>query len=162
MVKLKYKVVDNFLNKEDFQRIKDCMLSPQFPWYYNGNVSYRHVKDGIYFTHRFFENFLRSNFYYIVEPLLEKINPKSIIRIKGNLYPATLNIKEHGEHTDYKYFHKGFLFYINTNDGFTKLECGTKIKSIENRALFFNSSKKHNSSTCTNTEARINININYF
>jgi hypothetical protein len=162
MSQLNYKIVDNFLNKEDFEKIKDFMLSSYFPWYFNGTVSYKKAKDGIYFTHQFFDVFPKSNLYYIVEPLLEKINPKSIIRVKGNLYPATLNIKEHGEHTDYEYSHKGLIFYINSNNGFTKLECGTKIKSIENRALFFNTSKKHNSTTCTDKEARVNININYF
>lgn len=158
----KYKVIDNFLNKEDFKKIQDFMLSSYFPWYFNSTVSYKKVNDGIYFTHQFFDIFPKSDLYHIVEPLIEKIKPKSIIRVKGNLYPATLNIKEHGDHVDYEYPHKGLIFYINTNNGFTKLECGTKIKSVENRALLFKSNKKHNSSTCTDTQARININVNYF
>ena len=42
-----------------------------------------------------------------------------------------------------------------------KLEDGTKIDSIANRILLFDSSKKHCSTTTTNTFARINININF-
>ena len=57
--------------------------------------------------------------------------------------------------------HKGFLFYVNTNNGFTILEDGTKVESIANRALFFDSSKSHKSTTCTDEDIRVNININY-
>jgi hypothetical protein len=64
-------------------------------------------------------------------------------------------------HVDQNFKHKGIILYVNNNDGYTKLIDGTKIESIENRALFFDSSKKHCSTTCTNAESRINININY-
>ena len=57
--------------------------------------------------------------------------------------------------------HKTAIFYINSNNGFTVLENDTKIESIENRLLLFNGSKKHHSTSCTNSGARININFNY-
>jgi hypothetical protein len=51
---------------------------------------------------------------------------------------------------------------IFTCDGFTSLDDGTKIESIENRLLLFDSNKPHASSTCTNAKARFNMNFNYF
>jgi hypothetical protein len=54
------------------------------------------------------------------------------------------------------------VFSLNTCDGFTSLEDGTKIESIENRLLLFDSNKPHASSTCTNAKARFNMNFNYF
>ena len=58
--------------------------------------------------------------------------------------------------------HNGAVFSLNTCDGFTSLDDGTKIESIENRLLLFDSNKPHASSTCTNAKARFNMNFNYF
>ena len=50
---------------------------------------------------------------------------------------------------------------MNTCNGFTILDDGTKIDSIENRALLFDPSKLHHSTTCTDEKVRINIILNY-
>ena len=47
---------------------------------------------------------------------------KSIIRIKANFYPNQNKYIEHEKHVDYPYKHKGAIFFINTNNGFTILE----------------------------------------
>ena len=160
---MKYKIIDNFLPKEEFIKIKNLMLNSDFPWYYNNDVSYENAQDSFYFTHKFFDNYcINSHQFNLLYPILKKLNLKSIIRIKGNFYPKTLEIKEHGKHVDYKFSHNGFILYINTNNGFTRLKDGSKIESIENRGLLFDASIKHNSSTCTDQNGRININFNYF
>ena len=41
------------------------------------------------------------------------------------------------------------------------LEDGKEVKSIANRALFFDSMKPHSSTSCSDKKARFNININY-
>jgi hypothetical protein len=87
---------------------------------------------------------------------------KALIRVKGNLYPSTSKLVEHDFHIDFPFKHKGALFSVNTCDGYTKLDDGTKIESIENRLLLFDASKNHASTTCTNTHVRVNINFNYF
>jgi hypothetical protein len=162
-MKLEYKIVDNFLQKEAFLEIKNIVMGSEFQWFYNNSVSYKNKKDGFYFTHTFYSNYkTNSEKMYLLNPIIEKIQPKSIIRIKANLYPKTKKIFEHGKHKDCEFSHKGFLFYINTNDGFTRLKDGTKIESIENRGLFFDPYLEHNSTNCTNQDARININFNYF
>lgn len=157
-----FEVVDNFLNQQDFLKIKKLLLSDDFPWYFIPYVSHKDSNDGSYFAHKFFEGIAISNFISLLCPLIDKINPKALIRIKGNLYPGEKELKEHTPHADYDYLHKGLIFSINTCDGFTRLKCGTKIPSVENRALFFNASELHNSSTCTTSNARVNINFNYF
>lgn len=84
------------------------------------------------------------------------------MRIKINMYPNTEILKEHGMHSDYTFPHKTGLFSINTCDGYTKLEDGTKIDSVANRMLLFDGSNPHSSSTTTDQPVRVNININYF
>ena len=82
--------------------------------------------------------------------------------IKANLYPSLNKIIEHGSHVDQNFKHNGFIYYLNTNNGYTKLSDGTKIESIENRGLFFDSSLPHQSTNCTDQNIRINLNFNYF
>ena len=64
--------------------------------------------------------------------------------------------------TELDYDHKAMIYYLNTNNGYTILKDGVKIKSIQNRALFFNPQEEHQSTTCTDLKCRMNININYF
>lgn len=160
---MNYKIVDNFLSKEDFLKIKKEMLGDKFPWYYNAYVSKQVAKDGFYFTHLFYNNYaIHSDKINLINPILEKLKPKAIIRIKGNCYVNTHKIIEHKKHVDCNFEHKGFIYYVNTNNGFTRLEDGTKIESIENRGLFFDAGLKHNSATCSDKQVRVNINFNYF
>ena len=138
-------------------------MSNNFPYYYNKEISNIGTKEGIYFTHMFFkENFDKSIYYSLITPIIKKLKVKSLIRIKANVYIPTNKIIEHKAHIDYNFKHNGFLYYVNTNDGFTRLNKNIKIKSIENRGLIFEPHLEHNSSTSTNIEGRININFNYF
>ena len=159
-----YEVIDNFLSKNIFKEIHDFCIH-EMPWYYKCGTAYRNGLDKFHFHHSFYEdNQIRSNFYNkIINPILNhfKFTYYGLLRAKGNLYTQTEKVFEHDNHIDYPIPHKGFLLYINTNNGFTILEDGTKIESVENRALFFNSGKKHRSTTCSDKHIRVNININY-
>lgn len=164
-MKAKYSIIDNFLDKDSFNKLKDLMYSAYFPWYFAPfGVSKTGKKDGVYHIHTFYDYdcFNSPQGKPFIMPLLDKICVKSLIRMKANLYPKTSKIIEHGSHTDFDYKHKGCILYINSNNGFTRLKDGTKIESVENRALFFDSSKEHNSTTCTDKDFRMNINLNYF
>ena len=159
---MKYEIIDNFLDKQSFLKLKNELMSSNFPYYYSNGVSSL-KEDGVYFFHLFYsDEFNKSIYYNLVDPIVKKLKVKSLLRIKANIYPPTPRIIEHNQHKDYKFKHIGFLYYINTNDGFTRLDKNTKIKSIENRGLIFEPYLEHNSSTSTNMEGRININFNYF
>jgi len=158
------KVIDNYLNQEDFLRIKNTLESWNFPWYYQKNINDSHSEKDLncYFTHYLFnqENG-QSPFYNIIKPILDKLDIKALIRIKCNIYPRTQKLEIHKSHRDYMFNHKGAIYYINTNDGKTLLKNNIKIDSVENRLLLFNPSIEHASTSTTNAKARINININY-
>ena len=167
-MKSEYKIVDNFLPKEHFKEIQEFIID-KLPWYYSDSVSHQtssSVIGDFYFYHLFYTSnnsiYEQNNFLKLLKPVIDLLDIKSLIRIKANLYPKTENIYEHGSHSDFFYSHKGLIYYINTNNGFTRLYDGVKIESVENRALFFDPSLKHNSSTPTNKNCRININFNYF
>ena len=84
-----------------------------------------------------------------------------MIRAKANLYIRREKLVHHKDHVDTKFPHKGAIFYLNDNDGFTVLEDGTEIESRANRVLLFDPSKPHHSTSCTSDKRRVNININY-
>lgn len=161
-MKTKYKVVDNFLDQYSFKKLQEMILSNQLPWYYNSSVATQTSQDGSYFTHYFYVgNIGQQQRFDAIQDVINILNPYVILKIKANLYPQTKKIIEHGQHVDYDFKHKGFILYINDNDGYTRLEDGTKIKSVANRGLYFDASRKHNSTTCTDAAARFNINFNY-
>jgi hypothetical protein len=165
LTRMQYEIIDNFLPQEEFEKIRDVMMSADFPWFYNPCVTHSNklVDSALYFTHNFYrDSCINSSFFELLLPLTSKLNVKAMIRIKGNLYPNIGKTMENLRHTDYKFEHKGAIYYINTNNGPTVLEDGTKIDAVENRILFFDSSKKHNSTYCTDQKVRVNININYF
>ena len=64
-------------------------------------------------------------------------------------------------HTGYPFPHKSAILYINTCDGYTKFEDGTKIDSVANRMLVFEGETLHTSSSTTDQVVRCNINFNY-
>lgn len=159
-----YQIIDNCLDTEHFSHIKNVMESDVgFGWFIAPEINSNDDHNLFYLTHTFYAEYeIRSNWFKeLLTPILKNLEPKAIIRAKGNLYPGTQSVIKHGKHTDFSYKHKGAIFYLNTNNGVTTLDDGTEIESIENRLLLFDSSLPHSSSTCSDKKYRINININY-
>jgi hypothetical protein len=172
---MKYQIIDNFLDYVDLHAIQNFMFK-DMDWYYVNHVASEKDSENnhYYFVHQLFEGFLLdkqnspfyadifSRFVKAFERLNMEEEMKALVRVKANLYPSTSKIVEHEFHVDYTFKHKGAIFSVNTCDGYTKLGDGTKIESVENRLLLFDSSKNHASTTCTNSNVRVNINFNYF
>lgn len=161
---MKYKIIDNFLEKENFKHIQNIVTSSDFPWYFQKLINDKHsLKDNTcYFTHTVFNQKYNSIFFENCFIFTEKLKVKSYLKIKLNCFPSSKELKTYEAHKDFEFKHKAAVFYINTNDGFTILEKKIKIESIENRLLIFEGYKKHSSTNCTNAKARFNINFNYF
>ena len=160
-----YEIIDNFLSLQDFEKIQyEMLMSGNITWRYNPFVSFDDTtEDDYYFTHRFYDKSLElSNCFYVLSSLLNKMDIKAIRRIKANLYPKSNVPYEDKMHIDFEFPHKGAIFYINTNNGYTKLQDGTKIDSVANRLLLFNPHEPHCSARCTDEKVRVNINFNYF
>lgn len=161
-------VVDNFLNPDDFKKIQTLLTGPSFPWFLNkGKVDQETDKKNMFqFTHTFWDNNLggqTSDLLFELEPLINKIDPSKIYRIKANLTTVTDDILIYGYHTDYQESFKctTSVFYVNTNNGFTIFEDGERVYSLENRFASFDSTMPHSGSSCTDKNFRCVININY-
>lgn len=163
---MEYQIIDNALPTEEFERIKNFILNPGFPW--NLTTIVTNEKENLpmnasyYFTHEFWSGFNTQPEAQIFAPILNLLECKAMMRIKANLYPSTEKIIHHDNHIDYEFSHKGAIFYLNTNNGLTILDDKIEIESIANRLLIFNPNISHRSTTCSDNKCRVNINFNFF
>ena len=161
-----YKVVDNFLKKNELKEIKNIYDNINFPWYYADRVA--HIDDKkteiFYLMHLLYQNDKPNSGFFdvIIKPFLRNKFWNSLIRVKLNFFPNQNKFVEHISHKDNNYKHKGALFCLNTCNGYTKMYDGKKIDSVENRMIFFDPSKEHSSTNTTDKNKRVNINFNYF
>ena len=181
-------IIDNFIDQIEFDKLQTEVMGGEFIWFYNDDIDigkndpdknkYPKV-DNFMFTHMFyFSGVMRSQDCGILNPIFKIINPISLWRIKANLLTRTPKIVENIFHVDIggtkkdgKYFKLSeeklkhwttSIFYMNTNNGYTKFEDGTKVESIANRFVTFPANMKHYGTSCTDEKRRVVINFNYF
>ena len=164
------KIIDEFLPQETFKEIQNEILSSRFPFFITNKVNdYQTGENQFdwYATHTIYEDNVAKSSYYSKwgNIFLDRINQiakvRALLRIKVNFYPNSKKLIEHAPHTDDEVTHIGAVFSLNTCDGFTRLDDGGKIDSIENRIVFFDASTPHNSTTTTTDIGRYNINFNF-
>jgi len=161
-----FNIEDNFLNDKDFQVIKNTLLNYSFDWYFSDGIIEKDQKGNLHFfqlTHFLYIDYVRSRFFNICNPILKKLGVKSLIRIKANLSSFSTKLVEGGFHRDYDYDCKAALFYVNTNNGYTKFKKNNKrINSVENRMVMFKANELHTGTNTTDQKYRVAINFAYF
>ena len=172
----KIQVFDNFLSEEDFEGLKQ-IFDRSIPWTFSKvleidddlicdqKYNYQYVH-GVYIKQepvsRYFDNTI---------PFLTKLKARALVRCKVNSICREEEIVIHGFHTDIEYPEehptgldgmKTAILYLNTNNGFTCFEDGTKIESVANRCVIFPAHYKHSGTTCTDSVRRLALNVVYF
>jgi hypothetical protein len=98
----------------------------------------------------------------LLTPILEKLEIDTLLKAKINLTPKAETIYEHGFHTDMKDLGvTTAIFYLNTNNGYTAFRDGSRVESVANRVVVFDSLTEHTGTTCTDIDPRLVLNINY-
>ena len=177
------KIEDNFLDQNVFDKLQVLMLHERFDWHYKDGIVFEYTdsdgrilypkevdKNKFQFVHIFYLHHAPcSEFFKNLIPILDILDPVSIWRIKANLLTKTSNISGSAFHVDMggmskeKLKHwKTSIFYVNTNDGYTEFEDGTKVESVANRMISFPANLRHRGTSCTDEKRRIIINFNYF
>ena len=161
-------IVDNFIDQQSFQNLNSVMLGENFCWSYSDAIDYAEDKDKFQFTHSFYKENLGPNsvHYGILGFFLQRLRIKEIYRIKANLVTRTSEIVTNSFHTDIQgnwgvIPYTTSIFYLNTNDGYTEFEDGTKVESVANRFISFPIETKHRGTSCTDEKVRVVINFNY-
>ena len=164
-------IVDQFLQYEQFKRLKDFVNSEVITWIYTPyTVGVPDVKEdpNHWQLSRPLYNAAQGG---VLDPCIEEftpivqeINPQALIRLKLNLNRRTEEPRPQAWHTD---FHPPLnittgVYYLGSNNGYTELETGEVVESKENRIVFFSGLQKHRGVTCTDDQLhRIVLNINF-
>ena len=167
-------IIDNFLSQPLYDSFQQMFSKEIFPWYWNHEKTYEDYYppkvnvipfctelENHQFIHAFYLNNERTSNWNI-DPLLQHLNPTTVLRAKANLNVHTDEIVRYGFHIDTQHESKTAIYYLNTNNGCTLFEDGTRVDSIGNRLLIFDSKMLHCGTTCTDQKRRMVININYF
>ena len=164
-------IIDNFLEDDVFKGVRDHLLRTSL-WGFNDHIDNEEEEgDGFQFIHAYMiSGHPISPHCKELYPVMNKIAPLTFSRIKANLITRTPKINEHSFHTDLnlikdeerlKQWTTGIL-YINTNNGYTFFEDGSKVESVANRYVSFPSNLKHAGTSCSDKKIRVVINFNYF
>ena len=164
------KIEDNFLKQEEFDKIQKLMGEPSpFPWFYADRIVFEDDIDKFQFIHAFYDNHMpMSPFTNELDSIINIIQPFSIVKIRAKLLTRTPEIVETNFHVDIPLLEEKLkqwttsIFYVNTNNGYTKFEDGTIVESVANRMLTFPANMKHCGTSCTDERRRVVVNFNYF
>tara|TARA_R100001377_G_C3120280_1_gene85678 strand:+ start:65 stop:571 length:507 start_codon:yes stop_codon:yes gene_type:complete len=166
------KIEDNFLGQKEFDELQTLMMGNDFPWHYSNVIDFEYEgteeNKFMYYHMFYFSNAPTSPAIEIINPLINKINPKFLGKIKANLLTRTPSIVENEFHVDIGFSEKKMkqlstsIFYVNTNNGYTKFEDETIVESVANRVVTFPANMKHTGTSCTDEKTRVIINFNYF
>ena len=178
-----YLELKNYLDEKDFKNIQENMMSQSFPWFYSEKQTdkcaendplikgsekeeYTDDKESFFAHPIYMYGIPQTSCFELIQPLIKKINPISVVSIKANLNINKGRVCKSGWHTDYhgnSYLnHKTAIFYINNNNGYTELKNNVIIKSEQNKLVVFKANTLHRACSQTDVDTRIVININYF
>ena len=146
-------IIQNFLNKNFFEDLKELVLESEFSWFQRKTFYNNHkINCDTYFK-------------YIL-PILDKLDSKAVIEVRANLCPSVFFKKEKCTfHIDNSFNCKTAILYLNTCDGGTEFKLKDKIKFIkseENKIVIFDSNIKHRAITSKDSDFRYILNFNYF
>ena len=156
------KVIDNFLPDYYFRSLSNTILGDDFWWFYNEDTAIE--GDG---HSNFINMFYKKNpvgpteSFPKIEPYLPFFKMKELCRIKANLAPRTIFHRKTGWHVDNLPCSTTAILYMNTNNGWTEFKKGSRVKSVANRVVIFDSNLEHQGVTCTDKKRRVLINFNY-
>jgi len=163
-------IIDNYLPQQVFYSLQQLICyNLEFPFSIRERINPQKLPNDYYdwyAVHILYQEDIPISGYFkdVFNSLIVKMKDegriKSLMRVKINFYGYTENIIEHQKHVDYKFNHTAAVFSLNTCNGFTRIG-DKKVDSIENRIVFFDGSKEHNSTSTSNSKGRFNININF-
>ena len=187
-IPINYQVLihDNYMPDEFCDNLIEQIMSlssseSNFPWYWVQVIPQNVVVGGFtdqvcdykrnwQFSHNFWQNFRQnSDFFDLVKPIIEKINPNRLERVKANIHPWEETQVTHGFHTDVTSIGFTSIYYINDNNGktiFRTVDQNGEFEYVEvlskkNRLITFDSRIMHSGTNQTDTPYRLVLNINY-
>ena len=168
-------IMDDFLPSHYNDYYKNLLsndqstISSPFSWYFVDELNEKKYKGNFYFSNCCYDvaaSINNLNEVPLYEPLLNKlgITMSNVKRIKTNLYPLSGHRIHHETHIDYTPNRnlRTCLYYINDSNRLTIFDGKKRIKCKNNRAILFDGSMPHHSTTPTNVNYACSVNIDYW
>lgn len=162
-----YEVIDNFLEKEHYNFLKNFFLNEETPWFFRKTDTENTKNKNGYFCFNFYNN-PKPSFWPLSDhlgPLFDKLNVFVPISIRANMSFRDIDTIESGWHVDYDtVISTTAILYFNSCNAKTVLKINDeeiKVDNVENRLLRFNSKIKHKIIYQTDIHKRIIMNLNY-
>jgi len=164
-------IIDDFLESEYFEMLEHQISHPKFPWYWRSTVVYEDedpkTGPGVCDHAVWQENSPCSDSYSHYLRMLKQMEVVVLLRIIANLnwrLPVAYESPWHTDNSSMAFDDSQWttsIYYINTNNGYTELEDGTKVESVKNRLLSFPMPMKHRGVTQTDEQRRLLVNFCY-
>ena len=156
-------ITDNFIDPVLFSDIKHTLTGDTFFWFYNDYVNYRPC-DGYKFTNEIIKDSTLThrsfiNYFHMIKPALDKINPKKLHSVRFNLFLKTIKPEKYLIN-GHKQNSKLAIFFANNTNGGVEID-NTFIKSTENQLVSFNSDVEYKVVTPTDLKIFTYALINY-
>ena len=182
-------IIDDFLPKDEFNKLQEIVMSREFPWFYvdcasapYGAFIAENAMETMGWVHIAFSknNNTRSPmlpyFSTLLNTIVERFNLE-IIRVRPSMKSHKNGFTENNynlPHVDYFFPHTSIVFYINETDGdtwvfdqvFTEMPEPTKftvkqrVSPKPNRLLLIDGLQYHTASNPINSDCRVIVNIN--
>ena len=155
-------VIDNFLPANEFNFIRETIADVSFYW---GFIPKSITGEKPQLVHLFCDSirgFTSGQAQSIMAPLVNKLQPSAVLKAKANLQWQRDTIIEDPLHVDFTGVQATTsILYMNTCNGYTHFEDGSKVHSVANRIVTFPTQTLHAGANCTDDIARVVINFNY-
>ena len=154
------KVFNNFLSQKHYQELVEYLNETE--WHYNSMVVAENEKSVS--QYQFVKGIWREGWIhdrFIVDLFSHYLNPQAWVRIKANFSPKRDKLTKNDLHIDSNFGDMTGIYYLNTNDGYTYFNNGSKVESVANRMIMFPRETLHSGTTST-TDHRIVINFNWY
>lgn len=168
----KVQVFDNVLSESDFKKVYDTVTSSGCNGWTMGKTVHDELLPEGENQQLQFVKLMFSDIDMLASPELEELKPLftfldayKLLRVKVNVLGMDTEIKETGYHLDinglgYENI-KIAVFYLNTNNGYTKTKGGQIVESVRNRVAILDNTTYHTGTNATDTQYRIVINVVY-
>lgn len=126
-----YKIIDNFLEQDLFDNLKTLLLSTEFPWFFQENISVvgnesNNTLLNFGFSHVFFKDgYINSNLFDTIRPILDALsietNCQYLLKARADLTVYSKDTHVHQIHKDLFEDHVTAILYITETSAETVL-----------------------------------------
>jgi len=171
-------IIDNFLPEKEFRGLQSYMMNNDCPWFYQEDGTLNHLFYSAKGQLPREDEEICAATAVILDPIMIKLGVVQPYKVEAyfkggitNYNKGVKSVKEVGMVKD-TYISgrssintnsndKVAVLFVNTNDGYLEFEDGSKVPSVENTIVVFDSNTKYRTVETPDDSRRVAINFTY-